>query len=148
VPTKIQITVDCIDPDQLVRFWAVALNYIVEPAPDGFATWRAYWISLGEPEEELGDGDCADSIVDPAGLGPRLWFQPVPEAKAVKNRLHLDLGVSGGRAVAWDLRKERVDDEASRLTAVGASTLVVHSGDGAHYSITMADPEGNEFCIH
>jgi hypothetical protein len=40
-----------------------------------------------------------DCIVDPGRRGPRIWFQVVPERKAAKNRLHLDIGVSGGRAV-------------------------------------------------
>ncbi|MFF4198347.1 VOC family protein [Nonomuraea sp. NPDC001831] len=50
------------------------------------------------PEDELGEGDCNDSIVDPEGHGPRIWFQQVPEAETVKNRLHLDVKVGGKRA--------------------------------------------------
>jgi Glyoxalase-like domain len=38
-------------------------------------------------------------LVDPDGVRPRIWFQPVPKSKVVKNRVHLDLGVSGGRRV-------------------------------------------------
>jgi glyoxalase superfamily protein len=144
-----QITIDCADPDRLVHFWATALNYIVQPAPEGFATWRAYWLSIGVPADELGDGECSDSVVDPEGVGPRVWFQQVPESKTIKNRLHLDLSVGGGRGVRRDVRKERVDAEVARLTAAGATILYPHDDEGIdHYAMTMADPEGNEFCIN
>src|ERR1017187_3263674 len=92
-----QLVIDCADPEPLARFWAAALGYELEPPPDGFASWDAYWRDLGVPEDELGTG--ADCIVDPGGRGPRIWFQVVPDRKAAKNRLHLDIGVSGGRAV-------------------------------------------------
>jgi len=93
-----QLVIDCADPEPLARFWAAALGYELEPPPDGFAGWDAYWRDLGVPEDELGIG--ADCIVDPGGRGPRIWFQVVPDRKAAKNRLHLDIGVSGGRAVS------------------------------------------------
>jgi hypothetical protein len=89
--------IDCADPEPLARFWAAALRYELEPPPAGFANWDAYWRDVGVPEDELGPG--ADCIVDPDGRGPRIWFQVVPERKAAKNRLHLDISVSGGRAV-------------------------------------------------
>ena len=92
-----QLVIDCADPEPLARFWAAALGYELEPPPEGFASWDAYWRDVGVPEDELGLG--ADCITDPDGLGPRIWFQVVPERKAVKNRLHLDIGASGGRAV-------------------------------------------------
>jgi hypothetical protein len=79
--TKLQVAIDCADPERLARFWAGALGYKVEDPPAGFDTWRAYWLSQGVPEEELGEGDCSDSVVDPAGVGPRIWFQQVPEGK-------------------------------------------------------------------
>jgi hypothetical protein len=63
----------------------------------GFQSWNAYWRSVGVSEADLDDArDAADSLVDPQGSGPRIWFQRVPEPKVVKNRLHLDLQVSGG----------------------------------------------------
>jgi hypothetical protein len=71
--------------------------------------------------EELGIGD--DRIIDPAGHGPRIWFQVVPEGKTVKNRLHLDIGVSGGRSVPIEVRRQRVDAEAARLAAAGATIV-------------------------
>ncbi len=144
-----QIAIDCADPERLVRFWADALHYDVEPAPGGYATWRAYWLSTGVPEDELGDDDGADSIVDPAGIGPRIWFQPVPEAKSVKNRIHLDLSASGGRSVPLATRRERVDAEVARLVSAGATIAYAHDTEGVdHYAVTMWDPEQNEFCVN
>jgi catechol 2,3-dioxygenase-like lactoylglutathione lyase family enzyme len=145
--TKIQVTFDCADPDRLARFWAEALGYRLEEPPDGFATWQDYWVSRGLPPEEVEGG--YDSIVDPDGVRPRIWFQPVPEGKVVKNRLHLDLGVSGGRGVPLETRRRRIDAEAERLVAAGATRLRVLSREGVdHYGVVMADPEGNEFCLN
>jgi hypothetical protein len=104
-----QLVIDCADPEPLARFWAAALGYELEPPPDGFASWDAYRRDLGVPEDELGTG--ADCIVDPGGRGPRIWFQVVPDRKAAKNRLHLDIGASGGRAVPIQTRRQRVDAE-------------------------------------
>jgi len=145
--TRIQLVFDCADPDRLTRFWAEALGYQVPPPPEGFDTWRAYWVNVGVPDDELDDGD--DTLVDPEGAGPRIWFQKVPEGKVVKNRLHLDLDASGGRTVPIDIRKERVIAMADRLIAAGATRVRVLSEEGLdHYGEVMNDPEGNEFCIH
>jgi hypothetical protein len=148
--TTLQITIDCADPDRLVDFWVNALGYVVEPPPDGHATWVGYWRSLGVPDDELpgDDEDVHDSIIDPAGVGPRIWFQPVPEPKSVKNRVHLDLKVGGGRDVPVDVRRPRVDAEVDRLVRLGAGRLRVLAMDGSeHYAVVMQDPEGNEFCV-
>jgi hypothetical protein len=142
-----QVTIDCADPGRLARFWATALGYRLEEPPDGFASWQDYWVSRGLPPEEVEDG--YDSIVDPDGVRPRIWFQPVPEPKVVKNRVHLDLGVSGGRQVPLATRRRRVDAEAERLVAAGATRLRVLSEEAVdHYAVVMADPEGNEFCLN
>jgi hypothetical protein len=67
----------------------------------------------------------------------------------VKNRLHLDLGVGGGRQVPLETRRERVDAEAERLLAAGATRLRILSEEAVdHYAVVMADPEGNELCLH
>lgn len=146
---RFHLTIDCADPDRLARFWADALGYTLEEPPAGSGSWREYWLDIGVPEEELGEGDCNDSIVDPDGAGPRIWFQEVPEPKAVKNRLHLDLGVSGGRGVAIETRVARVDAEVDRLLAAGACKLrVLHEAGVDHYAVVMQDPEDNEFCVN
>jgi len=144
---RFQLVIDCRDPEPLARFWAAALGYEFEPPPQGFATWDDYWRDVGVDEEELGVGQ--DCIIDPDGSGPRIWFQVVPELKAVKNRLHLDISVSGGRAFPLETRRQRVDAEAERLAGLGASLVRVLSQDGLdHYGIAMQDPEGNEFDIN
>src|SRR5215475_12990995 len=87
MPVRFQLVIDCADPDRLARFWASALGYELAPPPAGFPTWDDYYRDLGIPEEELGVG--MDRISDPQGHGPPIWFQVVPDTKAVKNRLHL-----------------------------------------------------------
>jgi len=145
--TRFQITIDCADTDLLAHFWATALHYEIQKPPAGFDSWRAFYRSIGVPEEEL--DDAADRIVDPDGVGPKFWFQRVPEGKIGKNRLHLDLDVAGGRQVPLATRRERVDAEAERLVRAGATVAWVHAEEGVdHYAVTMRDPEGNEFCVH
>jgi hypothetical protein len=144
---RYQLVIDCADPDRLARFWAAALSYEFEPPPDGFATWDDYWREVGVPEDELGIG--VDCIVDPAGGGPRIWFQVVPDIKTIKNRLHLDVHAGGGRSVPLATRRERVDAEARRLCELGATIVAVNSQEGLdHYAVAMKDPEGNEFDIN
>lgn len=112
------ITVDCKDPYLLARFWAEVLGYIDEPenpnAPD-------------DPEAYL---------IDPRCLHPALLFIPVPEAKTVKNRVHLDLRPSILR-----------DDEVERVLALGGTLVADHRKDDGGGWVVLADPEGNEFCI-
>ncbi|MBF9066815.1 VOC family protein [Streptacidiphilus fuscans] len=146
----LQLTIDCADPQRLVAFWSEALGYVPEPPPGDHATWRAYWTAIGVPDEELPDGagDTPESIVDPAGQGPRVWFQQVPESKTTKNRIHLDLKVGGGRGVPIAVRRERVDATVERVVASGARVVrVADSPDADHYGVVLQDPEGNEFCI-
>ena len=95
------------------------------------------------PEE---DWNSASAVVDPEGKGPRLYFQRVPEGKVVKNRVHLDLNVGGGRETPMDKRKLRVDAEAERLAGEGA-TKVRPMEQRGEYWVVMQDPEGNEFCL-
>ncbi|MBO2448922.1 VOC family protein [Actinomadura barringtoniae] len=144
------MSIDCADPDRLALFWMEALQYELERPPGGYASWTDYWRILGLPEEEVDESIGNDRIVDPGGGGPRLRFQKVPEGKVVKNRLHLDLDVTGGRSTPLPGRKEQLDAEAVRLTALGASVVRVMDetyGGNGFYAITMMDPEGNEFCI-
>lgn len=145
------ITIDCADPDLLGRFWAEALGYRPKPPPGGHATWFDHWRAIGVPEEELGDGEDGGFGVleDPDGKAPRLWFQPVPEGKTIKNRVHLDINVGGGPGVPLDVRRERVRAESQRLVALGATIVRELSEPGVdHFGITFTDPEGNEFCVN
>ncbi|HEU0131975.1 MAG TPA: VOC family protein [Mycobacteriales bacterium] len=144
---RFQLVVDCADPDRLARFWAAALGYLLEPPPPGFATWDDWRRDIGLPEAELGGG--ADSIVDPDGHGPRIWFQVVPDVKAVKNRLHLDVHASGDRSLPLAVRAQRVDAEVRRLAGLGATVAGPLDDEGLdHYAVGMRDPEGNEFDVN
>jgi len=147
--TKMQITIDCAAPSELAKFWATALHYDLAPPPSGFASWHEWYRSVGVPEEELaGEPDATDRLVDPAGVGPRFWFQQVPETKTIKNRLHLDLDVGGGRSRPLAERRATVEAEVARLCAAGASIFrVLDDAANDHFAVVMRDPEGNEFCL-
>jgi hypothetical protein len=141
-----QLVIDCASPEPLARFWAEALHYVLSPPPTGFETWDDFYRSVGVPEGELGGG--VDRIEDPTGAGPRIWFQVVPESKTVKNRLHLDIDATGGRATPLEIRRARVEAEADRLAALGATRLrTVGDASTDHYAVAMLDPEGNEFDV-
>ncbi|MDT0306376.1 VOC family protein [Streptomyces sp. DSM 44917] len=147
---ELQLTIDCADPPRLVAFWSEALGYVPEPPPGGHASWRAYWAEMGVPEDELtgGAGETPESIVPAAGVGPRIWFQRVPEPKTVKNRVHLDLRAGGGRQVPLAVRTERVTARAEALVRAGASVLrVMDEPEMDYYAVVLQDPEGNEFCV-
>ncbi len=124
MPVRFQLVIDCADPDRLARFWAVALGYELAPAPAGFATWNDFYRELGVPEEELVDG--ADRISDPEGHGPSIWFHVVPDAKAVKNRLHLDIHASGGRTDPIETRRKRVERGGQPAAPAWAPPSLAH----------------------
>jgi len=73
--------------------------------------------------------------------------------KPGKNRLHLDLNVSGGSAVSPKTRKSQVDKEVDRLLGLGAVKQKVwdepprSEGEPLEYWVVLLDPEGNEFCV-
>jgi Glyoxalase-like domain len=119
------VVFDCRHPASLARFWAAALEgYAVAPYDEAeLARLRANGID--DPED-----DPTVLVELSSGRAPRLWFQLVPEAKLVKNRVHLDLASADVRA------------EAERLTGLGARVL-----DQPGPWVTMADPEGNEFDV-
>ncbi len=142
--TAIQLVFDTADPDREARFWAEAIGYRLQPPPHGFESWESFHRQQGVPEERWND---ASAIVDPDGKGPRIYFQRVPEGKVAKNRLHLDLNVSGAGGVALEERKLRVDAEVSRLTSLGATDERGAMEQDGEYWVRMNDPEGNEFCV-
>jgi hypothetical protein len=141
--TGVQVVIDCADPAHVGEFWAVALGYKLQDPPAGFASWPDFLRAQGVPESEF---NSAYAVVDPDGRGPRLFFQRVPEAKVVKNRVHLDLNVGGGPGAPPDQRRERVDLEVLRLEAAGATRQQAYAERG-EYHVVMQDPEGNEFCV-
>ena len=133
VAYSVQVTIDCADPARLATFWASALGYVVQPPPPGYDSWPAFLTELGVPESQW---NSRSACVDPDEKGPRLFFQQVPEPKAAKNRVHLDVNVG----------RDNVDGEVKRLVDEGASIVRDVSELGEHW-VVMTDPEGNEFCV-
>ena len=136
------MTVDASDPAALAEFWAFALGYKLQPPPEGFDTWEAFADALDLSEE---DRARYAAVVDPNGVGPRVLFQRVPEAKTVKNRWHLDIDI-----VDPSLPLEERD--SSREAGIGAlvdrgATEVERFDLPQGKWVVMTDPEGNEFCV-
>lgn len=142
-----QVTMDCADLARLAAFWALALDYAEPPPPDGYPTWQEWVVDQGWPDE---DWNSANALEDPAGIGPRIYSQCVPDLKIVKNRVHLDLNVSGGKQASVEERRRRVDAKADQLVQQGAQVLRVYDQPEREpdcYGVVMQDPEGNEFCL-
>jgi hypothetical protein len=138
---QFQVTFDCTEPWNVGRFWCEALGYVLPPIPDGYATWKDFDRAL--PPESQGSSFACE---DPAGMGPRLYFQRVPEAKVVKNRVHLDVRVGSG--LVGDERLAALEAECTRLVALGAVRQRLLIADGVNEScLVMQDVEGNEFCL-
>lgn len=134
------LTFDCADPDAQATFWAAAIGYVKRDFPDDM---RRELLDGGLTEADLADRGLAE---DPAGHGPRLLFQRVPEQKTAKNRMHPDIAAVEGR------RPERHEVDAERDRLVGLGATHVRTVDGTwgpypEYFHVMTDPEGNEFCV-
>ena len=118
---EFQVTFDCADPERVARFWCEALGYVL---PEGFAA----------------------ACIDPNGVGPRLYFQRVPEGKVVKNRVHLDVRV--GTGLVGEERLAALEAECARLIPLGAVRMRLLLADDHNEScLVMQDVEGNEFCL-
>ena len=142
---NIQIAVDCINTHELADWWAETLEWAVEPQDEGFIrsmieqgfaaeaetrshrgklVWRA-GAAIRPPEE-----------LDAEAPARRVLFQTTPEQKTVKNRVH------------WDVRLAGADkDEVRAALEARGATFLWTARQGPHEWHTMADPEGNEFCI-
>jgi hypothetical protein len=142
--TGIQVVFDCADPLAQAKFWAEALHYQMQDPPGEFTTWEDWARAEGIPEEQWHD---SAAIVDPAGSGPRLYFQKVPEGKITKNRVHLDLNVSGGSEVPLEGHKAAIWAEVERLKSLGAEDHRGAMEKEGEFWVRMNDPEGNEFCV-
>jgi hypothetical protein len=141
---KWAVTIDSAQPVTLAAFWNLALGYVDASPPEGFASWPEWFASCGVPPEEWSD---AAYIEDPSGVRPSISFLKVPEPKVVKNRVHLDVHVGGGRGGPREVRWPRVTEAVQRLTAAGGTVIRVHVQDGVPDHVVMADPEGNEFDV-
>lgn len=141
---KFQVAIDCADPAGLASFWATALDYVVPEPPGDFETWLEFLAANGVPEDQM---NSASALEDPDGAGPRLYFQQVPEARAGKNRLHLDVRVAPPELLG-DERMAVLEAAADRLVTLGAARGERFEPSGIESGwIVMADPEGNEFCL-
>ncbi|MEJ7757690.1 MAG: VOC family protein [Nocardioidaceae bacterium] len=108
------LTIDCLDAYRLGSFWAQLLG-----------------ASLAD-DDEPGD---PEALVEADGV--QLLFVAVPEPKATKNRVHLDLQPTNATR----------DAEVQRVVSLGATMVADHRGaDGAGW-VTLQDIEGNEFCV-
>jgi predicted enzyme related to lactoylglutathione lyase len=110
---RMGLVLDCAEPESLARFWAEALGYT-----------------------NVGSAGSYVMLLPAEGGGPQLLLQQVPEPKATKNRMHVDIHVAD------------IESEARRLAAMGARRLATDQLEehGTHW-VLMADPEGNEFCV-
>jgi len=136
---QVQVAFDCADPERVARFWCEVLGYVVPQPPEGFASWDDFDRTL--PSGHQGK---AFACVDPSGVGPRLFFQRVPEGKVVKNRVHLDVRV--GTGLVGEQRLATLEAECARLVALGAVRVRLLPADEDNEScIVMQDIEGNEF---
>ena len=108
-----EVIIDCTDTRRVATFWGAMLGWEVQESGE------VLWMS------------------ESGALSPGLLlvFLPVPDAKTVKNRVHLDVSPVGcGR-----------DEEVARLEALGATRVDIGQGDQDW--VVLADPEGNEFCV-
>src|SRR5260370_34211561 len=119
MPTGVvHLAVDAADPPRLARFWAAAIGWeVAADEPHLANVWPAGF-----------------SYPDPAALP--LVFIRVPEAKAGKNRVHLDLATTSAEHQAAQVK---------RLRDLGATPAGI--GQGEVPWVVLADPEGNEFCV-
>ena len=106
------VTIDCVDPQRVARFWSALLGREPGPSQDG-------WVNLGH----RGDPQL------------RLGIQPVPEPKAGKVRIHLDVTV------------DEVDKAIELVTSLGGRATGERHDYDEGVVVVMADPEGIEFCL-
>jgi hypothetical protein len=138
---EFQVTFDCAEPARVGQFWCQALGYVVPPPPPEFASWDEFDRTL--PAEKQGGWFAC---IDPTGVGPRLFFQRVPEGKVAKNRLHLDVRV--GTGLVGEERLAALEAECARLIPLGAQRVRLLVADEENEScLVMQDVEGNEFCL-
>ena len=148
----VQVTIDARDPRALSVFWKEVLGY-VHPAPPG--------VELGPGEDPLRAWDefleandvplelrnSSSALEDPNGIGPRIFFQQVPEPKTAKNRMHLD--VRTATELRGEERMAALEARCEELVALGGRRLARQEPEPplSIGFVVMADPEGNEFCL-
>lgn len=117
-----ELVIECLDPERLAAFWCEVLDFTV--------------LDRNEDMVEISSWEPTAEAVRAGQMPPTLFFVRVPEAKTVKNRLHLDVSPVDASTA----------DEVARLLALGATRVDVGQGPGRSW-VVMADPEGNEFDV-
>ena len=135
-----QVTIDSTAPHELADWWAEALGWQVEAQDEAFIRRMVESGAASEADTTTHRGalvwKVGTGLTSPDPGRPRVLVQAVPEAKTVKNRLHFDVRVGAADQEA----------EVARLTGMGATELW-RGAQGPSSWVTMADPEGNEFCV-
>ena len=135
-----QVVIDSSTPHELADWWAETLGWQVEQQDEAFIRRMVDTGAATEEDTTLHRGalvwKVGAALRSPDEGRPRVLFQLVPEPKTVKNRVHLDVRVGADRREA----------EVSRLIERGATELW-RGSQGPFEWVTLADPEGNEFCV-
>jgi hypothetical protein len=135
-----QVTIDSAAPHELADWWAETLGWQVEPQDEAFIRRMVQQGAASEDDTTEHRGalvwKVGAALTSPDPGRPRVLFQLVPDAKSVKNRVHLDVRVGADGREA----------EVARLLERGATELW-RGAQGPFEWVTLADPEGNEFCV-
>ena len=144
MPYDFQIAVDCERPHELADWWAETLGWVVEQQEEDFIRKMIAegYATESDTTTRAGKLVWTDGAAIRHPAGPvtgnrrRIIFQQVPEPKSAKNRWHIDVWVG----------QENLQSATEHLIARGATFL--HDGQqGPQRWVTLADPEGNEFCV-
>ncbi len=145
-PVAFQVVLDCADPHELADWWAQTMGWTLEPTNEEFIRRMISEGYAGDDDTRVWRDQLwwatGAAILHPEALEGaacrRILFQKVPEDKAGKNRMHLDLRVTS----------DGTDLDVARDALLGRGASFQHAGsEGPHRWYTMSDPEGNEFCI-
>ena len=109
---RLGLVLDCLDPQTLAPFWALALGYTV-----------------------LADVDNYVLLVPSDGPGPKLLLQRVPEGKQSKNRMHMDVETSDVEAVADELEAACATRMSELMTEHGSSWIVMNDPAGNEFCV-------------
>jgi hypothetical protein len=139
MPYDFQVTFDATDPHGQADWWAETLGWTVEPQDEAFIRKMVAEGYATEDDTTTHNGALvwkSGAAIRHPESDRRVLFQTVPESKTVKNRVHPDVRVGA----------ENVATVVATLTERGA-TFLWNGQQGPHRWVTMADPEGNEFCV-
>jgi hypothetical protein len=135
-----QVVIDSSAPHELADWWAEALGWQIETQDEALIRRMVETGAASEDDTTQHRGalvwKVGAALLSPDPGRPRVLFQLVPEPKTVKNRVHLDIRVGA----------ERREAEVARLIGLGATELW-RGAQGPFEWATLADPQGNEFCV-